>query len=141
MDRLTVEVLVSMERVTIAQADRAIRVLETASPPTVYVPPDAVAHEYLQIAPGRSLCEWKGAADYFDVVVGDQRIAKAGWCYPSPSAPFAELAGWLSFYPSKLACWYAGERARPQGGGFYGGWVTDQIVGPWKGSTPTSGSW
>lgn len=90
--------------------------------------------DLLQAAPGRSFCEWKGLARYFDLVVGSQRIEKAVWTYPAPTPAYGPLAGWFALYPGRMeGCWVDGERVRPQQGGFYGGWITSRVVGPFKG--------
>jgi hypothetical protein len=87
-----------------------------------------------------SFCEWKGAACYFDIVVGDRRAERAAWTYPDPKDAFTSLAGYVSFYPGRVdACYLGDELVRPQEGGFYGGWITDDIVGPFKGARGTSG--
>jgi len=136
----TREVVVCFCGVEIARSIRALRVLETASPPTVYLPPEDVCAEFIVAAPGSSFCEWKGQASYCAVRLADGREAKsAGWSYPRPMPAFSGMAGWWSFYPSSVECWLGDERVRPQGGGFYGGWVTDEIVGPWKGEAGTGG--
>lgn len=125
----------------IAETRRAMRVLETASPPTFYLPPDEVRTEWLLRAAGSSHCEWKGAAAYWSVQCDDGSVLEhAAWSYPAPSAEFAAIAGWFSFYPALLACEVDGERVLPQPGGFYGGWLTREIVGPVKGE-PGTGGW
>jgi uncharacterized protein (DUF427 family) len=126
--------------VVIVDTRRAVRVLETSHPPSFYVPPEDVAAERLVPARGGSFCEWKGQAAYFDVVAGDRAAARAAWHYPSPTAAFASLAGYVSFYPGRVdGCFVDDERVRPQEGDFYGGWVTDEIVGPFKGLAGTRG--
>ena len=118
----------------LVQTRRSFRVLETFHPPTYYLPPEAVHLELLQPAAGRSFCEWKGVARYYSVVVGDQRLERAVWTYPEPTAPFAALAGWYALYPGLMdGCWVEGERVGPQPGGFYGGWITSAVQGPFKG--------
>ena len=121
----------------VAESTRALRVLETASPPTVYVPPADVAQELLRETPGHSVCEWKGRASYADVVVGGHRARRAAWWYPEPVAAYAALRDYVAFYPARLACFLDRERVRPQDGDFYGGWVSDDIAGPFKGATGT----
>ena len=121
----------------IARSERALRILETASPPTVYVPPDSVDLEQLVTVDQVSFCEWKGAASYWALV--DDPAQVVGWSYAEPRPRFQKITGWFSFYPSRLHCLLDGESVRPQGGGFYGGWVTDSIVGPWKGDAGTAG--
>lgn len=116
------------------------KVCETFHPPTIYLPPESMRLELLEPAVGRSFCEWKGVAHYFDVVLpalGEQssrRLQRAVWQYPEPTPAFAPIAGWYALYPGLMdAVWLAGERVIPQPGGFYGGWITTQVVGPFKG--------
>ena len=125
----------------IADTVRAMRVMETASPPTFYLPPDDVDLSVLVPARGGSMCEWKGLAAYWSIAVPDQpTLEAAGWSYPQPTPAFAGIAGWHSFYPGRVRCEIDGERVRPQPGGFYGGWLTDDIAGPVKGE-PGTGHW
>ncbi len=126
---------------TVAESARALRVLETASPPTVYVPMVDVRMDLLRALDGeRSVCEWKGGASYFDVVVADEVAPAAAWYYPSPRERYSVLAEHVSFYPGRIDAAYLGdERVRPQAGPFYGGWVTDEIEGPFKGDPGTEG--
>ena len=134
-------VVVRAGEYVIADTHRAIRVLETASPPTFYLPPSDVDQSRLVATSGSSICEWKGAASYWTVILPDgTRMEAVGWSYPRPNQAFASIAGWLSFYPGRLHCEVDGERVLPQPGGFYGGWLTDEIVGPVKGE-PGSGHW
>ncbi|HCG69799.1 MAG TPA: hypothetical protein DE147_05030 [Gammaproteobacteria bacterium] len=117
----------------VAACSNSKRVLETASPPTFYLPPEALKVSFDQVD-GASYCEWKGQAEYF--AYAGHRLA---WRYPRPTQAFAEVAGWYSFYPAECRCVVAGETVRAQAGGFYGGWVTDEIVGPYKGEPGRSG--
>ena len=137
-----VEALVEVKAgsVVIASTRHALRIVETASAPTVYVPPLDVDASFLEAAGGLSRCEWKGEATYWTVVVGNTRLERVAWSYPDPFAPYEAIADHLSFYPAHLECFVDGERVRPQPGGFYGGWVTDGIAGPIKGE-PGSGGW
>ena len=128
----------------VAQSDAALEMKETAGGPVPYVPPADVRTDLL-VPNGRvSVCEWKGAAMSYDLVLPDKRIADAAWTYPDPfddlREGYAAIAGWFAFYPSRLECYVGDERARPQPGGFYGGWITDRIKGPVKGD-PGSGGW
>lgn len=110
------------------------RVLETYHPPTYYLPPSGVAMALLTPAAGRSFCEWKGVAEYFDVVTSQGRIHHAVWRYPSPTETFQAIAGWFALYPGLMqGCWVNGEAVIPQPGGFYGGWITSAVEGPFKG--------
>jgi uncharacterized protein (DUF427 family) len=96
--------------------------------------------EYLTKVEGGSYCEWKGRAEYFTVVVGDRKAERAAWFYPDPTEPFAAIKDYVAFYPGMMdSCTVGGERVRPQPGGFYGGWITDDIVGPFKGEPGTLG--
>jgi uncharacterized protein (DUF427 family) len=127
--------------VTIAESNSAYRVLETSHPPTYYFPPEDVKREHLLKAQGRSICEWKGQAAYFDVVVHGQRAPRAAWNYSAPTPDFEPIAGYICFYASKMdACFVDGEEVRAQAGDYYGGWVTGEIVGPFKGAAGT-GFW
>lgn len=128
--------------VTLADSRSAWRTLETSHPPTYYIPPEDVARDYLEPNPARrSLCEWKGQARYFDVVIGDERIEAAVWAYPDPSASFAGIANYFAFYPDPFdACMIDGEKITPQPGQFYGGWISRYEAGPFKGG-PGSRFW
>ncbi len=130
------EVLIRLGDTVIVETKQAIRILETASPPTFYLPPSDINFEFLIKSPGTSRCEWKGAATYWDVVTPSKKLEKVGWSYPEPFDEFREISGYLSFYPAHLDCFVDGERVRPQPGGFYGGWITKEIVGPVKGEDP-----
>ena len=125
--------------VTIAESSRAYRVLETSHPPTYYFPPEDVKMEHLLSDEGRSICEWKGQASYFDVVVHGRRASRAAWHYPAPTPAFKPIAGYLCFYAAKLdACFVDGEQVQSQEGDYYGGWITSEIVGPFKGALGTT---
>jgi uncharacterized protein (DUF427 family) len=113
------------------------RVLETSHPPTFYVPPGDIRDGVLVPAGGGSVCEWKGAARYFDVVVEGDRATGAAWSYPDPTEPYASIAGYVAFYPSLVSCTVNGVEVQPQPGGFYGGWITPDVVGPFKGEPGT----
>jgi uncharacterized protein (DUF427 family) len=129
-------VVVKAHDTVIADSARCKRVLETASPPTIYIPPDDIDFDRLSPSPGSSFCEWKGAARYW-ALAGSSGPA-VGWSYPNPTPAFITIADWLCFYPGRVECYIDRERVRPQEGGFYGGWVTDSIAGPWKGMPGTS---
>ena len=127
---------------TVADTIRGVRTLETSHPPTYYFPPEDVAEGVLRPAGGRgTVCEWKGGAEYFDVVLDGDVLPRAAWRYPRPVESFALLAGFLAFYPAAFeACLVDGERVVPQPGGFYGGWITSHVAGPFKGG-PGSMGW
>jgi uncharacterized protein (DUF427 family) len=126
---------------TIADSRRSVRTLETSHPPSYYLPPEDVAMALLRPSARRSLCEWKGQAVYFDLVLGDAVLPDVAWSYPRPTPAFAALRGFLAFYAAPLdLCQVDGEAARPQPGRFYGGWVTSHVAGPFKGA-PGSMGW
>ena len=132
-------VVVRCNNLVLADSHNTFRVLETASPPTFYIPAADVNLDLLQPDPGHTFCEWKGQADYFNTEVDGQLIAQVAWCYPDPFKGFEAIRHYLGFYPEKCACFVDGERVQAQGGGYYGGWVTADIVGPFKGQVGTSG--
>lgn len=135
------EVVVVLGGVEVCRTRRAWRVLETSHPPTWYLPRADWLAGSLEPAAGSSVCEWKGVASYLTVVGGGTRAERAGWTYPDPVVAFAALRDAVAVYPGDMdACTVDGERVRPQDGGFYGGWVTDGVVGPFKGG-PGSASW
>ena len=124
----------------IADSRRAKRVLETSHPPVYYIPPEDIRLEFLQPAGGQSWCEWKGQAQYWTLTVGDKQAVNVGWYYPNPTTPFAAIKNHIAFYAGPMdACYVAGEPIRPQPGQFYGGWITSDIVGPFKGEPGTMG--
>ncbi|MCS6842375.1 MAG: DUF427 domain-containing protein [Roseiflexaceae bacterium] len=126
--------------VTIADTRRALRVLETSHPPTYYIPPEDVRMEYLTPTDKRSFCEFKGTAGYYTVQVGERRAENAAWFYARPSPGYEALTGYVAFYPGRMdACYVDEERVVAQEGDFYGGWITSDIVGPFKGGPGTWG--
>ena len=125
----------------IASTTRGWRVLETSHPPTYYLPREAFADGVLRDAPGSSWCEWKGQARYYDLVTEAKVAQKAAWTYPSPTPGFEPIAGALAVMAGQVdRCTVNGEAVAAQPGGFYGGWVTSWVVGPFKG-IPGSMGW
>ncbi|MBI1379070.1 MAG: DUF427 domain-containing protein [Frankiales bacterium] len=134
------DVVVVLGGVEVCRSRRALQVLETSHPPTWYLPRDDWAPGALRPAPGSSVCEWKGTAAYLDVVAGDAVAPAAAWTYPDPLPAFRALVGHVSLYPGRVdSVLVDGERVRAQDGGFYGGWVTSSVVGPFKGGPGTWG--
>jgi uncharacterized protein (DUF427 family) len=126
--------------VVIADTRRARRVLETSHPPVYYIPPEDVRLEYLASTDRATFCEWKGQAAYYSVTVGERTAAHAAWFYPHPTAEFASIKDYVAFYPSKMdSCMVDDEQVQAQPGDFYGGWITHEIVGPFKGGMGTAG--
>ena len=130
-------VLVKYKDTVIAESTNIYRVLETASPPTVYVPTADVNKAILSTSNRNTRCEWKGIATYWNLIAKDGKplIQDVGWSYGQPFDRFKQMAGYLCFYPNKVDCILDNERVRPQPGGYYGGWLTDEIVGPVKGES------
>jgi len=124
---------------TIVDAPRCVRVLETSQAPAYYVADEFVDHDQLSAASRGSFCEWKGPARYADVVVdGTPPVAEACWTYPDPTPRFEPIRGHWGFYAQLLdECWVDDERVEPNDGSFYGGWITANVTGPFKGAAGT----
>jgi uncharacterized protein (DUF427 family) len=135
------EVLVMWDGVQVARTRRAVRVLETAHPPTFYLPLADVTQALLRPAPGSSFCEWKGPAKYWHLSDGGRHLPQVGWSYPQPLADAGAqaLADCIAFYAHDLLCTVGGGLVRPQPGGFYGGWITSDLAGPFKGDAGSEG--
>ena len=140
LERSAKEIKIVFNEVVIATSSNTYRVLETSHPPVYYIPPDDIKMEYLDpVASGRSFCEWKGLAGYYNLSVKNKLVKNAAWYYPQPTEKFIPIKNYLAFYPSKMdACYIDGELVKAQAGDFYGGWITKDIVGPFKGE---AGSW
>ncbi len=124
----------------IAETARGLRVLEIHHAPTYYLPLADVAEGVLLPAAGRSFCEWKGVAHYYDVRAGEISAPRAAWGYAAPERAFAALKDTVAFYVTEMdACWIGDQRATAQPGSFYGGWVTPNLTGIVKGGPGTEG--
>lgn len=128
---------VEFDGVKLAESRRAVRVCETASPPVYYVPPADVLWERMAPAEGESVCEWKGLARYYTALSGANPAGNCAWSYPDPFPGFEAIRDYVAFYPGRVECYLDRERVQPQPGGFYGGWVTSGIAGPFKGEPGT----
>jgi uncharacterized protein (DUF427 family) len=125
---------------TIARTTRALRVLETSHPPTFYLPMSDCDATCLVDHDRRSFCEFKGMAHYVSVRVGERVAEAAGWHYPEPAAGYGALRDHIAFYPGRLdRCTAGGQTVVAQPGDFYGGWITPEITGPFKGAPGTQG--
>jgi uncharacterized protein (DUF427 family) len=125
----------------VAETRTALRVMETAGAPVWYLPPGDVRFELLTPANRRTFCEWKGTANYFDLRAGGRLAGAAAWSYPQPAAGYEAIRDHVAFYAGRVdAAYVDGERVTPQPGGFYGGWITSDVVGPFKGE-PGSEGW
>ena len=139
LEAVPARIVVELGGVVIADTSEGFRVLETSHPPTYYLPPGDWRPDSLEPVEGSSFCEWKGLARYWTVVGGSRREEAAAWSYPAPTPPFAAVADHVAIYCARTdRCTVDGVVATPQPGGFYGGWVTSTVVGPFKG---VPGSW
>ena len=140
-ERSAAHIVIEHAGVIVADTRAAIRTLETSHPPSYYIPRTDIRDGVLRRAEGSSFCEWKGAAVYWDVVIGDIVLPRIGWSYPTPTASFATLKDHVAFYAAPFdRCSVDGETVVPQPGGFYGGWITSAFAGPFKG-IPGSRLW
>ncbi len=140
LEQSSKKIEVVFNNVAIAVSTAAMRVLETSHPPIYYIPPHDIQLEYFTATSRSSVCEYKGRARYYTITVGDRVAANAAWCYPDPMAGFAEMHDYIAVYPSRMdACYVDGEKIQAQDGDFYGGWITRDIVGPFKGGAGTIG--
>jgi uncharacterized protein (DUF427 family) len=137
--RCELPVRVELAGTTLADSARALRVLETSHPPTVYVPTADVRADLLAPSDARpTFCEFKGTARYLDALVGGVSVRAVGWTYPTPSPGYEELRDHIAFYPGRVdAAWIGDERVVAQESDFYGGWITRDIAGPFKGPKGT----
>ncbi|MGQ0793614.1 MAG: DUF427 domain-containing protein [Deltaproteobacteria bacterium] len=142
LERCARHIRVIFAGITIADTKSSARVLETSHPPVYYIPPSDIRMEFLSLEEGRrSFCEWKGVASYYSIAALGKTARLAAWFYPQPPPKFAALSGCVAFYPQFMdACYVDGELASAQPGGFYGGWITANIAGPFKGE-PGSEGW
>lgn len=141
LEKTDKHLIVEFDGKVIAETTRAYRVLETSHPPVYYLPPEDVQTDLLRQRSGqRSFCEFKGQAIYWDIQSGQLERSAVAWSYPTPTSPFEPIAGYLAFYSSRVGpCFVNGERVKAQEGDFYGGWITADIVGPFKGGVGTRG--
>ena len=140
LEPVSARIVIVLGGVTVADTTKAYRVLETSHPPNYYLPPDDIADGALVRTARASWCEWKGEAHYFDVSAGGRTAEGAAWGYDRPTPAFAAIAGHVAFYAGPMdRCTVDGETVVPQPGGFYGGWVTDGVTGPFKGAPGPSG--
>jgi uncharacterized protein (DUF427 family) len=130
----TKHIQITFNGVVIADTTRSKRILETSHPPVYYIPPEDIKMEYLSSTNRNTFCEWKGVASYYTISVNGKTAPNAAWYYPNPVMDYAGLKNYVAFYPSRMdKCTVNGEEVTPQAGDFYGGWITKDIVGPFKG--------
>jgi uncharacterized protein (DUF427 family) len=134
-------VRIEVAGVVVGESTNALRVLETSHPPTIYLPPADVRSDLLADSSARqTFCEFKGLAHYLDLKVNETHIAEVAWTYPQPATGYEALRDHVSFYPGRVdAAWLDEERVHAQPGDFYGGWITADLVGPFKGGAGTLG--
>lgn len=134
-------IVIEHHGIIVADTRCAVRTLETSHPPSYYIPKDDIATGILRQASGSSSCEWKGVATYWDVVVDGVALSRVGWSYPAPTTHFECLRDHIAFYAAPFdRCTVDGQTVIPQPGGFYGGWITADLAGPFKGG-PGSMGW
>lgn len=122
----------------VAETRRGLRVLETSLPPSYYFPPADVRWEFLKPTDHWTVCEWKGTAQHFALEVRGARSDNAAWCYPEPVAGYGAIRGYVAFYPARVdACFVDEAQAQPQEERYYGGWITPDVIGPFKGAPGT----
>jgi uncharacterized protein (DUF427 family) len=140
LEPVTARLRVLLGGETIADTTSGYRVLETSHPPNYYFPARDIVAGALERAKGASFCEWKGRAHYFTVRGGDREVTEGAWGYDRPSDAFAPIAGHVAFYAGRMdACFVGDDQVVAQPGGFYGGWITANVVGPFKGGPGTRG--
>ena len=131
---------VILNGVVIVDTHRAKRILETSHPPVYYLPPEDVKMGYFTPTSRTTYCEFKGAASYYTIQVGDKTLSNGAWYYRKPTKGYESITNYIALYPSQMdACYVDDEQVQPQQGDFYGGWITKSIVGPFKGGPGTYG--
>lgn len=138
VERVPERVRITFNGVEVANSIRAWRALETSHPPVYYIHPDDLKRECLQVSFRQSFCEWKGKASFVTLRVGERVAEDVGWFYPVPAPAFQVIRDHVAFYAEPMeSCMVGDEEVRPQPGGFYGGWITSKVVGPFKGAPGT----
>ncbi|MBE9013249.1 DUF427 domain-containing protein [Pseudanabaenaceae cyanobacterium LEGE 13415] len=139
LEPVTKRIQIVFNGVTIVDTEKAMRVLETSHPPTYYIPPEDIQQQYLIPSARSTFCEWKGQGSYYSVKVGEKTAIDVAWYYSNPTPNFSAIENYVAFYAAPMdACYVDGEKVIPQPGQFYGGWITSDVVGPFKGA---AGSW
>ncbi len=132
--------IVKHQEKTIASTSKGFRVLETSHPPVYYFPPQDVDFNQLVPSDLTTFCEFKGRGGYYHLKTENRIEENVAWYYTNPVASFAPIKDYLAFYANKVdECWVGDEKVKPQAGNFYGGWITNKIVGPFKGEPGTWG--
>jgi len=140
LEEVSKHITVSHAGKELVSTNRASRVLETSHPPTYYLPIADFADGVLVAVGGETYCEFKGVASYFDLNVNGAVIPRAAWTYKNPTKGFEGLLGKVAIYASAVdECKVGDEVVQSQEGDFYGGWITSNITGPFKGAPGTMG--
>jgi uncharacterized protein (DUF427 family) len=140
VEKVSYRLRVIFNKIVIADTTQGYRVLETSHPPAYYLPQSDISMEYLAPQSRKTFCEFKGAASYWTIKVEERVAENSAWGYLHPAKGFEAITGHLAFYASRMdECWVGEEKVTPQAGDFYGGWLTSNIVGPFKGAPGTSG--
>ncbi|NQZ98577.1 MAG: DUF427 domain-containing protein [Myxococcales bacterium] len=141
VEPVSAQLVVEFAGATLADTRRALRVVETSSPPVYYLPPSDVALDRLETCDRHTFCEWKGVAEHLSVRVGDRQAVDAAWRYRDPDSSYASIRDYIAFYAGRVDdARIDGVPVTPQPGDFYGGWITADLVGPYKGE-PGSENW
>jgi uncharacterized protein (DUF427 family) len=141
IESVRARVRVEFAGLCIADSTRVVRVVETSSPPCYYIPPEDVRRDLLRAEAGRAFCEWKGHSNYWSLVGGGRESRDAAWSYPEPEPEYVALRDFVAFHAGRVdTCSVGGAPVTPQPGDYYGGWITPDLVGPFKGA-PGSENW
>lgn len=133
VENCTEEIRVVFNSIEIAKSNNAKVVLERAHPPVYYIPQKDIKMEYLTKTERRTLCEFKGYAEYFNIIIENKSELYAAWTYPNPTESYTEIKDYIAFYPSKMdECYVGAEKIKAQESDFYGGWITSDVEGPFK---------
>ncbi len=140
VERTTKRIRVIVSGETLVDSTATYRVLETSHPPAYYIPQKDINMALLTTTRYRTVCEFKGAATYWTLKMGDREIEQIAWSYSAPLPGYEAIKDHLAFYASRVdAAFVDDEQVQPQAGDFYGGWITAEIVGPFKGGAGTWG--
>jgi uncharacterized protein (DUF427 family) len=141
LEKISQHIRIIFNEIHLVESHNTYRVLETSHPPGYYIPQDDILMEYLIPSTRKTYCEWKGEGSYYHIQVGNKRVENAAWFYSNPTPNFISIKNYLAFYPGLMdSCWVDNEKVVPQPGSFYGGWITSNLIGPFKG-IPGSQGW
>lgn len=141
LEKFSKSIRVIFNDLVLVDSNQCYRVLETSHPPGYYIPPNDILMDYLIPSTLTTYCEWKGEGSYYHIKIGNKRVDNAAWYYSNPNPSFLAIKNYVAFYPRFMdSCWVDNEKVEPQPGPFYGGWITSNLIGPFKG-IPGSNGW